>query len=156
MEKEMLERYLSRKIWKRRTVLLILTVILFALGFAGAHFLESVNKNANSVLPDLLIAMVCVGMCGGALAVGLLIGDFLACRYKTVYKGEQYLTVYRGLLFIVVYVDGVEKGRSIPMRECMIVEVWLANRVRATVHFTTSILNIAHISFSDDTATMEV
>lgn len=156
MEKAALERYLSRQIWTQRLVLTILAVILFAVGFLGNHLLETSRELGQREHERLYVAMVCAGMCGGMLPAVGVFTSFLRCRFKSIYKGQQYLTAYRGLLFIIVYVDGVEKARSIALHECMLLEVWLAERVKATVHFTNSALNLAHISFSDHTATIEI
>lgn len=162
MEKELLERYLSRKTWKRRLICIVLAIVLFAVGFLCEHLRQSTKEiiqgeyYTRTVYNKQYLPYIFVGFIGGTLTATIVLSDFLLCRYKTVYKGQQYLTVYRGLLFISVYVDGVEKGRSIPMRHYMLVEVWLAERVKATVHFTSSPFNLAHISFSDHTATIEV
>jgi hypothetical protein len=55
-----------------------------------------------------------------------------------------------------VYVDGQEKGRIGPFSHTHVVETWLPNRIRVTVSFSRVFSYIAHVSFSDDTASREV
>ena len=56
----------------------------------------------------------------------------------------------------IVYVDGQEKGRIGPFSHSHVVETWLPNRIRVTVSFSRVFSYIAHVSFSDDTASREV
>lgn len=162
MKKEHLEQYISRKMWKRRAILILIAILLFAAAGVSAHFREATKQIVHNgyytrnVYNSMYLPLIIGGMVGGTASAVAVLSDFLFCRFKTVYKDDQYLTVYRGIIFLIVYVDGVEKGRSIRMRESMLVEVWLKGPVRATVHFTGSPANLAHISFSDHTATIEV
>ncbi len=166
-----LERYLTRTRRKWRIIKFVIAVLAAALAIGFLHLWEQSAKivyheplpyqtgsdgwesvEYNAAYPFFFVICVVIS----ALSVFYLIYDLISCRFRTVIKGDQYLTVYRGNLFIIVYVDGAEKGRSILLRRYMLVEVWLANRTRATVHFTASPSNLAHISFSDHTATIEV
>ena len=166
MPHEQLEKYLFRQILKRRLIEVSIAVILLTIGFVCNHFYETsaqivhydspFENYTRKVYDESYIPFIIAGMTGGVVCFYIVLMDLLLSKYKTVQKGQQYLTLYRGLIFNSVYVDGIEKGRTIPMPHVNMVEVWLADRVRATVHFTASLLNIAHISFSDHTATMEV
>lgn len=166
-----LERYLSRKRRKWRIIKFIVALLAAALAVGFLHLWEhSAEIVYHEPLPyqpssdgwesvehnSLYSFFYVVCLVIFAFSIFYLIYDFISCRFRSVVKGDQYLTVYRGNLFMIVYVDGTEKGRSILLRRYMLVEVWLANRVRATVHFTASPCNLAHISFSDHTATIEV
>lgn len=166
MTQEQFEKYLSRQMVKRRLTEVAVAVVLLVIGIVCNHLREASKQIVHgtgafdfysyAVYNDTYLPFIIAGLSCGMVCCLVVFVDLLLCKYRTVHKGQQYLTVYRGMVFNIVYVDGVEKGRIIPMRHMNMIEVWLAGPVRATVHFTTSALNLAHISFSDHTATMEV
>ena len=165
MHTKELERYLSRQNLKRRLIMAMIAATLLTLGFICNHLREASRTMVpyeqfpeiqHAVYNNSYIPWIIAGTTAGICACFVLLLDIILCKFKTVQIGEQYLTLYRGLLFCIIYVDCVEKGRTIPFANANIVDVWLANRVRATVCFRRTLLQIAHISFSNHTASIEV
>ena len=163
------ERELSTKIRTRRLItgcliltflaLFILCLILrettkevithhYGISFIPAR--TEVRYNEAYLIPIVL------GLLGATLAGSILIADFALCGYRTVHKDDHDITICRGMTHNIVYVDGQEKGRVGPMDMSHVIEVWLPNRVRVTVSFSQVIWYMAHVSFSDDTASREV
>ena len=108
-------------------------------------------KYEDSYIPFIIISLI-----GGVISIIFLIVDLIMCGHKTIRKDQHCITLYRGISHNAVYVDGQEKGRMGPFSHSNVVEVWLPNRVRVTVSFSRSIWYMAHVSFSDDTASREV
>lgn len=167
MQKEF-EKQLSQKIFKRRIIegtisILLLVIGLVFLGLREASkeviihdgYLiipawEEINYNNAYLLP----ALVCIL---GAVWIGcFLLADLLCCRYRTVQKDLHHITIYRGMLHSLVYVNGTKKGQLEPFSGSQVVEVWLPNRIRITVSFNRTLFHLAHISFSDNTTSIEV
>lgn len=148
-----LEQQLTRKMRSTRLICAGIGIPVLAASLAGAFLLDSRAEPA--ILP-LYFVLIIVGTVLGTLACILAISHCTYCRYKTAYNGKQHITAYRGLFYNIVYVDGAEKGRALPLRACNFVEVWIQDRVKVTVHFTYSIFNLAHLHFSDDTASIEL
>ena len=167
MNRTQFEKYLSRRIWRRRLVYIVIALILFAIGILFAPLQES-SKEAVQIdiggshtytsyqYTKSYLPLINIGMTGGAFATFLALFDLLFCRFRTFCRGDQYVSLYRGPFINIVYVNGAERGRCLATRHHNMVEVWLNGRVRASVYFTRSPINVAYISFSDDTATMEV
>ena len=163
------ERELAAKIQTRRLIisclaltclaLLILCVILrettkevivHNYGYSIIPPWTEVNYNDGYIVPIVLMLI-------GTVFTGIfLIVDFSMCGYRTIHKDLHCITLYRGIGRNIVYVDGQEKGRLDPFSASNVVEVWLPNRVRVTVSFSRAIWYMAHVSFSDDTASREV
>ena len=168
MPQDQFEKHLSRKMLKRRLiegafvlVFLALSIVCYHLREAskeviyheGFYFIpgwDEVNYN-DSYIPFIVLGLIVATMAGS-----FLLADLISCRFATVQKDLYRITVYRGMLHNSVYVDGVEKGRMEPFSFSHVVEVWLANRIRVTVSFSRTVWYIAHISFSDQTASVEV
>ena len=162
------ERELSKKINTRRLIEGCLTLTFLALFILSLVLREStkeiivheygslipswteVNYNSAYLFPILL------GLIGGILSGVFLLMDFLMCGYRTIRKDLHCITLYRALTCNIVYVDGKEEGRMGPFTHSNVVEVWLPNRVRVTVSFSRTAWYMAHVSFSDDTASREV
>ena len=119
----------------------------------GAWFIpdwEEVNYN-EAYLPFIIIGIM------GTIYAGLvLVMDALSCGYRTIEKDLHYITICRGMLRTTVYVNGKEVGRTEPFSHCDVAEFRLTSRVKVTVSFSRTIWRMAHISFSDDTASVEV
>lgn len=162
------ERQLSQGIRRRRWIEGGLTLVFFAMFILcqclreatkevivheGIWFIpdwEEVNYN-EVYLPFILIGII------GTIYAGLfLIGDALSCGYRTIQKDLHHITVCRGILRTTVYVDGKEVGRTEPFSHRNVVEFRLASHVKVTVSFSRSFWYMAHISFSDDTESVEV
>lgn len=162
------ERDLAQKIRARRLTMCIVCLLFFTAcivswillettkevivhgGPSAVHTWERERYNLDLILP-LIIGLVGTIYC----AISLLV-DFLACRFQTIRKDMQYITIYRGMLHSIVYVDGREMGRIEPFMPSNVVEVRLANQVKVTISFSRTIWYMAHVSFSDDTASREV
>ena len=167
MNRTQFEKHLSRRIWRRRLIYIVIALILFATGVLFGQLQES-SKEAVQVNVDgshtytsyqytkSYLPLIIISMIGGACATFLALFDLLFCRFRTFCRGDQYVSLCRGLFINIVYVNGAERGRCLATRHHNMVEVWLNGRVRASVYFTRSPINVAYISFSDDTATMEV
>ena len=125
------------------------TVIVHGTGFSMISWTEV--KYEDSYIPFIIISLI-----GGVISSIFLIVDLIMCGHKTIRKDQHCITLYRGISHNAVYVDGQEKGRMGPFSHSNVVEVWLPNRVRVTVSFSKLVWYIAHVSFSDDTASREV
>ncbi len=111
---------------------------------------ESVEQN------PLYLFIFVISLVFSEFSAICLIFDLIFCRFKTIVKGDQHLTIYRGLFHHRVYVDGVEKGFHCFPMYTNVIEVWMANRVRVTVTLSRNFWYMAHISFSDHTASVEI
>ena len=162
------ERELSKKIFARRLITGCLALVFLAL-FLLFFFLREASKTVtvhdagystlswtkiqydNSYIPFIVISFF-----GCLISTIALIVDLMMCGYKTICKDQHCITLYRGMARHIVYVDGQEKGRVGPFSLSNVVEVWLPNRVQVTVSVSRTIWYIAHVSFSDNTASIEV
>ena len=163
------ERELSAKIGTRRLIIGCLALTFLAL-FILCLILREASKEVIThhygiaFLParteirynEAYMIPIVLGLLGTVLACIFLITDFAMCGYRTVHKDSHDITIYRGMNHNAVYVDGQEKGRIGPFEMSHVVEVWLPNRVRVTVSFSRAVWYMAHVSFSDDTASREV
>ncbi len=163
------ERELSAKIGTRRLIIGCLALTFLAL-FILCLILREASKEVIthhygiSFLPprteirynEAYVIPIVLGLLSTVLACIFLITDFTMCGYRTVHKDGHDITIYRGITHNAVYVDGQEKGRLAPFSHTDVVEVWLPNRIRVTISFSRAIWYMAHVSFSDDTASREV
>ena len=162
------ERELSKKIITRRLITGCLALVFLAL-FLLFFFLRETSRTVTvhgtgySMLSwtevqydDSYIPFIVISLIGGVVATIVLIVDLMMCGYKTIRKDQHCITLYLGIAHNTVYVDGQEKGRIGLFSHSNVVEVWLPNRVRVTVSFSRAMWYIAHVSFSDDTASREV
>ena len=109
-----------------------------------------VKHNNNYIFPMISMFL------GTIVSSIILIVDLLMGGFRTVYKDQHCITLYRGIRYNMVYVNGEEKGRKRHFHTSNVIEVWLPNGVRVTVSFSRATWYMAHISFSDDTASREV
>ena len=163
------ERALSAKIRTRRLITGCLALTFFAM-FILCLILRDATKEivthhyGLSFLPghteirynNAYLIPIILGMLGALLAGIHLVTDFCFCGHRTIHKDGHDITICRALTHNAVYIDGQEKGRMGPFTHSNVVEVWLPNRVRVTVSFSQTIWYMAHVSFSDDTASREV
>lgn len=162
------EKYISRRILKKRLIMIFSTALFLAGAILCYHLLEA-TKQIRSVpignsehfyehtvyqKPYTSALIICIVL--AATSFVILIRDLMLCRFKSLQKGDQWITVYRGFIYNIVYVDFAEKGRTVHLPRVNVINVWLKDRVRATVHFSHSACNVAHISFSDHTATIDL
>ncbi len=162
------ERELSSKIRTRRLIIGCLALVFLALFMAGWILLETTQElivyGGPPPIPSWehveynygYIAPIALGLLGIVYCGIMLLTDFVMCGHKTIRKDLHYITLYRGIGHNIVYVDGQEKGRIGPFSHTNVAEVWLPNRIRVTVSFSRTISYMAHVSFSDDTASREV
>lgn len=162
------ERSLSNKIIIRRLItgcLALVFLALFFLFFCLREASRTVVAHGTSFslvswtevkYNDSYIPLIVIAMIGVMLSVIFLTMDMIFCGYKTVRKDLHCITLFRGMCGNIVYVDGQEKGRITPFSHANVVEVWLPNDVRVTICFSRAIWYMAHVSFSDDTASREV
>ena len=163
------ERELSKKIRTRRLTQCIICLLCLTLFIACWIMLEATKETITHGSPAPIpswtserytntgyIFPLVIGLVGCILCASMLLTDFMMCGFQTIRKDMQLITIYRSMLHNVVYVDGKEMGRIGPFMHTNVVEVWLQNRVKVTVCFSRSISYMAHVSFSDDTASREV
>lgn len=163
------ERDLATKIRIRRLITSCLTLTFLAMLLLCVILWETtkeviVHNSAYSILPPWTevkydhsyIFPSIMMLLGTVLSATFLIVDFLLCGYRTIHKDQHCITIYRGLQCNIVYVDGEEKGRKGPWHTSNVIEVWLPNGIRVTVSFSRATWYMAHVSFSDDTASREV
>lgn len=162
------ERELSAKIRTRRLITGCLALIFLALFILFVSLRESTKEvvvyEAGFIIPSWpevhynngYLFPIALGIMGVIFFGIFLIMDFAMCGFRTIHKDGHDITVCRGMNRNIVYVDGQEKGRIGPFDMSHVVEVWLPNRVRVTVSFSRVIWYMAHVSFSDDTASREV
>jgi len=111
---------------------------------------EEVNYN-NIYAPFIVLGLL------GAMGSGcFLLSDCLFCRHKTVEKDSHFITIHRTMLHNIVYINGKEVDRLGPFFISHVVETKLSNHVKVTVSFSRSVWYLAHISFSDDTPSVEI
>ena len=162
------ERELSAKIRTRRVITGCVALIFLAMFILFLSLRESTKEvivhSAGFIIPswtevrynDAYIFPIVLGLIVAMMSGIFLIMDFAMCGYRTIHKDPHCITLYRGMSCNIVYVDGQEKGRMGPFAVSNVVEVWLPNRIRVTVSFSRAIWYMAHVSFSDDTASREV
>ena len=162
------ERMLSNKILTRRLITSCLALVCLSCFILFYTLWENsktvtVHGSGFSMLSwtevryeDSYIPFIVIGCIGVVLAIVTLLVDLSLCRHKTIRKEQHCITLYRGMLRSIVFIDGEEKGRTALFTRNPVVEVRLPNQVRSTVSFSRSIRYIAHVSFSDDTASREV
>lgn len=162
------ERELSAKTRTRRVITGCVVLIFLAMFILFLSLRESTKEvivhNASFILPswtevrynNAYMIPIVLGLIGGLFSGIFLITDFAMCGYRTVHKDGHDITICRTMTHNAVYIDGQEKGRMGPFTHSNVVEVWLPNRVRVTVSFSRAMWYMAHVSFSDDTASREV
>lgn len=99
----------------------------------------------------MVLSILCSVFPGSCLLV-----DFLLGSYRTIQKDLYHITVYRGMLHNILYVDGQEMARIEPFSHTHIAEAHLPDGVRVTVSFGRGVWLLAHISYSDNTPSVEV
>ena len=117
---------------------------------SGFFTYESVIYNE-----DYLIGII-IGVIGLSFAVAFLISDLLLCRYSTAHVGSNDITVYRGMTKCVVYINGEEKAKLGLFSLSSVVEIKLDDGIKLIVSFVRGIFTIAHLSFSDNTPSIEL
>ena len=138
-------KLLSRKLWCTRISVSCAAAVMLS----GILVFSQVTKNNRAYLPLIYLCAI-----GFAVSLSLTLRAFCLCRVRSFQTNGQVVTVHRGIIYNNVYIDGTLRGRVFPMAHYNLVEVWLTNRVRASIYFTRSLLNLAHITFSDDSATI--
>lgn len=90
-------------------------------------------------------------------AATLLIFVFdLLSKFKTIKCGEHYITVHRGLFQRIVYVDTKFISSIIFYSPLPVIETKLSSGVKVTVTFSKDFTKLAHVSFSDDTKSIDL
>ena len=170
MQQQEFENQLTKHIFKRRLItgliwgaFLLLTatfgilrevtkVVIHPEQHEGwiSDFTQIIQYNENYAILMVLsiLASIVPGSC--------LLVDFLQGSYRTIQKDLYHITVYRGMLHNILYVDGQEMARTKPFSHSHTVEAHLPNGVRITVSFGRTIFLLAHISYSDNTPSIEV
>lgn len=163
------ERDLTTRIRTRRLITGCLALTFFAMLILCVVLWETtkeviVHNYGYSIVPswteikhnNAYFFPIALGLIGVIVSVSFLIVDFAMCGYRTIHKDFHCITIYRGMLRNRVYVDGEEKAQKRHFHASNVIEAWLPNGVRVTVSFSRATWYMAHISFSDDTASREV
>jgi len=161
-----LEKRLKKKIRLRRSVetavLLIFSVIAIVFSSlreaskeitvidSGFFSYESISYNENYSVGIIF------GALAAAIALSILISDLLLLRCVSHDTGIYHITLYRGFSRNTVYVDGEEKGEHGFFSYSPVVEAKLDNGTKITVSFLHGVFFVAHISFSDNTPSVEI
>ncbi len=168
MDQAMFEKQLSKRIRIRRLVLTAVTLVLLTVSIVCFILLKSSgqlvvtdeslsitiqDEGSSSVWQVFLLAF---GFVCAIFSLSVLLVDFLYSRFKTVYHGPHFITIYRGLLVNSIFVDGVETDRLGLLSFTNVIATRLPDKVRITVTFSTSILWLAHVSFSDQSTSLEI
>ncbi len=166
MKHEELEKSLKKKIFLRRSVeaaaLFIFSVVAIVftslreaskeITVIGTGFLsyESVSYSE-----DYSVGII-VGALVASVAFSLLISDLIFLRCVSHDTGLYHITLYRGFIHNTVYVDGIEKGEHGFFGYSPVAETRLDNGTKITVSFLRGVFFVAHISFSDNTPSVEI
>lgn len=168
MDQAIFEKQLSKRIRIRRLALTAVTLVLLTVNIVcfcllkNSGQLVATDKSFIIAIQDEAISSVCqvfiliFAFVGALLVLSVLLIDLLSSRFKTVYHGPHFITIYRGPLVRSIFVDGVETDRLGVFSFTNVMATWLPDKVRITVAFSNSILWLAHISFSDQSTSLEV
>ncbi len=166
MKHEALEKRLRKKRIIRRSVELGLAVLFAVLFFVSFWLFESTAEVVeHQIAPGFThketvynydyVTFITLGIIGAFACGGILLDDFLICRFATVEVDGYYVTVYRGMFAREVYVDG-ELSRSIFMEPGYFVEIVLSNGTRVSIAFGRTWYDWCHMSFSNGRPAIEL
>jgi hypothetical protein len=164
-----LENYLYKKQRNRRRIILMCAIVSFSLLILGIGMREA-TKEVRIIEYDFFyereeytynnnwLALIFPSLIASIYLAVIYIVDLLFCRFEVIEKDGQYLTVYRNTLSTIVYLDGYEIGRIAPLSFEYVIEARLASGVKVTLSFPSrrGLLAFAHISFSDNTPSIEL
>lgn len=168
MEQAMFEKQLAKRIRIRRLALTALTLVLLTTSIVCFLLLKNsgqlvvTNESLSITIQDAgsssvwQVFLLNFGFVCAVFSFSVLLVDFLSSRFKTVYHGPHFITIYRGPLVKSIFVDGVETDRLGLFSFTNVMATWLPDKVRMTVAFSTSILWLAHVSFSDQSTSLEI
>lgn len=162
------EKQLSKKDTKRRLIEGGLTLFFFVL-FIVFYSLREATKEViihegylffpsweETNYNNVYVPFIVLGALGGVGSGCFLLSDLIFCRYETVEKDLHCITIHRAMLYSIVYIDGKEVDRLGPVFVSHVVETRLPNNIRVTISFSRAVWYLAHISFSDDTPSIEI
>ena len=166
MKYEQLEARLQKKMIGRRITLGALALCFIVLGAVCTGFYESTKEIiyyeesflAGQIKQEIYnegyIPFMIIGFIGGMLMISVLIGDLVMCRFETIEKNGYYVTVYRGMIGNYVYVDGElkEELRLVGYY----IETVLPDGTRMNIAFGRAWYDWCHISFSDNSKSIEL
>ena len=166
MKHEALEKRLRKKRIIRRSIELGLAILFAVLFFISFALLESTAEivehdfgygytREEKIYNEAFIPLITLGIIGAFACGGILLDDFLICRFATVEVDGYYVTVYRGMFAREVYVDG-ELTRSIFMEPGYFVEIVLSNGTRVSIAFGRTWYDWCHMSFSNGRPAIEL
>ena len=168
MSQREFEKQLSKADRKRRSIEGALALGFLALFIASWSFREATKEiiihEGYLFIPSweevnydpVYLPFIIVGLLGGMFSGCFLLSDCLFCRYKTVEKDSNYKTIHRALNYNFVYINGTEVERIGPFSFSHVAETKLPNHVKVTICFSRAVWYLAHISFSDDTPSVEI
>ena len=169
-KKELLEKELKKHLTQKHIIqalvfcgFLAIGILFLALREAskevivhGGDFLngvfawETVEYNENYV-----VGMI-IGFVGASMAMVFLLTDMIFCRFDTAEANGHYITVYRGMAKNVVYVNGEEKDSVGMFSFTYVLETKLPDGVKICVTFARGAFLLAHITFSDNTPSVDL
>lgn len=162
------EKQLSKADMKRRLIEGSLTLGFFIIFIISWSFREATKEvivhQGYLFIPSweevnydpIYLPFILLGVLGAMGSGCFLLSDCLFCKFAAVEKDSHYITLHRTLLHNVVYIDGKEVDRLGPFFISHVVETKLPGNVKVTVSFSRTVWFLAHISFSDDTPSVEI
>ena len=169
MRQQEFENQLTKHIFKRRLItgliwgaFLLLTAtfgilrdatkeVIYHEGYAGL-----ISGWEEIIYNETYTILIVLSILGSVFPGSFLLVEFLLGSYRTIQKDLYHITVYRGMLHNILYVDGQEMARTEPSSHSHTLEAHLPNGVRVTVSFGRGVWLLAHISYSDNTPSVEV
>lgn len=162
-----LEENLSKYIFKRRMIEfislfvgIVICILFFVLRDLSKEVIitgEGIFKHETIVYNDYYIIGILIGFFGSIIAGSFLLSDCLYSRYATTKANGYYITVYKGMLYNILYIDGEEVRRITYTRYSSgVIETKLPDGVKVCVSFNRLMFTIAHISYSDNNASIDL
>ena len=101
-----------------------------------------------------------IGIISGVVAAiytgCLLFGDVLSSKIDTIEANGNYITIYKANTANIVYVNGEEKGRLTFFSFSHYIEIKLPDGVKATISFGRGLFMPVHVSYSDNTPSVDL
>lgn len=164
-----LEKQLAKKQFKRRMIFGILSIVfiimcIMSLALREAskdvviHDIMGIYSWEEEIYNDNYFFLLLPGILGATVCLTFLVADFIGCKYKTIENNGHYITVYRGMLECMAFVDGCEVGRIEPFSYKHVIETVLHDKTKVIISFPQgkNLWTLAHISFSDNSPSIEV
>lgn len=163
MDYKALEKGLGKRIRNRRLIEagIFLASLFLSVAFmfireatkkevkVDSFILEHTYYEYNNVWVPFIVLFVIIYW----IALVALIVDFIFIRYRSIEKSGYHITIYRGMLASSMYFNG-NKVAEITFGQ--VLEAYLPNEIKVTASIYRGAFTLAHISFSDNTPSVEI